>query len=166
MYPYPPYGQPWQMPWQAPSWPMQSAQQLQNVRFVKGLEGAKSCATPIGARILLMDEDNDRFYIRETDTSGVATIAEYEFRKVEPAPQREYVTKQDLEQFASGLLAQMKERQNEPTAQPQPRIDPAAIPVIPNVAGNAVPQNDYTAAGQVAGGAAYQATGYDAAGIR
>lgn len=163
-----------QYPWQYPLWSSgypgiaQQDGQIQNVRFVSGIEGAKACATPVGSRVLLMDKESQRFYIRQSDADGVTTITEYEFKEVKPEPPKEYVTRQDLEQFAIDLVSQLKEQKNESVV--SPHIDPASIPtinpVVTNVANSAIPQNDYAAASQIPSGAAYTATGYDAAGSR
>lgn len=100
---YPMYG--FQYPMQ-PMQPMQTSQSedIQGVRFVDGLEDAQRCVTPFGSRVLLMDKNSDKFYIKETDTSGVATVSEYEFRKVTKDSHTDYVTKEELEARISQLL--------------------------------------------------------------
>lgn len=100
---YPMYG--FQYPMQ-PMQPMQISQSedIQGVRFVDGLEDAQRCVTPFGSRVLLMDKNSDKFYIKETDTSGVATVSEYEFRKVTKDSHTDYVTKEELEARISQLL--------------------------------------------------------------
>lgn len=106
------YGQmPMMSGYQYPMQPMQtmqSAQQpdeIQGVRFVDGLEDAKRCVTPFGSKVLLMDKNSDKFYIKETDTTGVATISEFEFRKVTHDQQHsDYVTREELEARISQLM--------------------------------------------------------------
>lgn len=97
---YPMYG------FQYPMQPMQPSQpeDIQGVRFVDGLEDAQRCVTPFGSRVLLMDKNSDKFYIKETDTSGVATVSAYEFRKVTKDSHTDYVTKEELEARISQLL--------------------------------------------------------------
>lgn len=111
---YPMYG--FQYPMQ-PMQPMQPSQSedIQGVRFVDGLEDAQRCVTPFGSRVLLMDKNSDKFYIKETDTSGVATVSEYEFRKVTKDSHTDYVTKEELEARISQLLG----GNNESTVQQQ-----------------------------------------------
>lgn len=75
--------------WQPQTPPMQQSQQgIQGVRFVSGIEEAKNCAIPLGSKALLMDREKDRFYLKEADITGVSTVSEFEFKKVEAeAPQ-------------------------------------------------------------------------------
>ena len=118
---YPMYG--FQYPMQ-PMQPMQlmqpsQSEDIQGIRFVDGLEDAQRCVTPFGSRVLLMDKNSDKFYIKETDTSGVATVSEYEFRKVTKDSHTDYVTKEELEARISQLLG----GNNESTVQQQ---DPSA----------------------------------------
>lgn len=99
-----------------PMQPMQNVQsnEIQGIRFVDGLEDAQNCVTLFGTKVLLMDKNSDKFYIKETDTSGVSTVSEYEFRKVTHGQQTaDYVTREELEariaQLTGGGL------NNEPT---------------------------------------------------
>lgn len=61
--------------WQPQTPPMQQNQQgiqgIQGVRFVNGIEEAKNCTIPLGSKALLMDKEKDRFYLKETDMTGV-----------------------------------------------------------------------------------------------
>lgn len=94
-------------PYQQPMQPMQFTQQdeIQGVRFVDGLEDAQKCVTPFGSKVLLMDKNSDRFYIKDTDMTGVATVSEYEFRKVtNEAQNSNYVTREELEARISQLM--------------------------------------------------------------
>lgn len=97
--------------WQPQTPPMQQNQQgIQGVRFVNGIEEAKNCTIPLGSKALLMDKEKDRFYLKETDTTGVSTVSEFEFKKVEAEAPQEYVTRQEFEQFSAQLSAQLKEQ--------------------------------------------------------
>lgn len=114
---YPMYGFQYPMQPMQPMQPLQPSQSddIQGVRFVDGLEDAQRCVTPFGSRVLLMDKNSDKFYIKETDTSGVATVSEYEFRKVTKDSHTDYVTKEELEARISQLLG----GNNESTVQQQ-----------------------------------------------
>lgn len=93
--------------WQPQTPPVQQNQQgIQGVRFVNGIEEAKNCTIPLGSKALLMDKEKDRFYLKETDTTGVSTVSEFEFKKVEAEAPQEYVTRQESEQFSAQLSAQ------------------------------------------------------------
>ena len=89
MYPYQTY-QP-QYPYQPlgmmqPSWAQPPQQQtsdgLTNVRTVSGEQEARQCACPLGSRVLLMDADAPRFYVKETGLDNVSTVKAYEFHEV------------------------------------------------------------------------------------
>lgn len=86
-------------------YPSQTQQKgnILGVTFVCNIEAAKSCTTPLGSRVILMDTDKPVFYLKETDMTGVSTVTEYEFRKVEPAPEPEYVTRADFDNLANQL---------------------------------------------------------------
>lgn len=83
------YQYPWQGMTPAPNWQPQTPQVaqgqqvIQGVRFVSGIEEAKNCTIPLGSKALLMDKEKDRFYLKETDVTGVSTVSEFEFKKVE-----------------------------------------------------------------------------------
>lgn len=86
--------------WQPQTPPMQQSQQgIQGVRFVSGIEEAKNCTIPLGSKALLMDKEKDRFYLKETDITGVSTVSEFEFKKVEAEAPQEYVTRQEFERI-------------------------------------------------------------------
>lgn len=148
----------------------QNNQGIHGVKFVNGIEEAKNCTIPYGTRVLLMDKEKDRFYIKETDVSGVSTVSEFEFKKVEAEAPKEYVTKQEFDQLSSQLKEQYEstiqriEQLHQPTTV-QHRIDPASVPTVTNVPLTGVYQNDYTGSGQTAGGTAYPGTGNYTAGI-
>lgn len=166
-YPSSQYPIPWgNVPPMSQNWqslvPM-NGQDIQGVRFVNGIEEAKNCTIPFGTKVLLMDKNVDRFYIKETDSTGVSTVSEYEFKKVEAVAPQEYVTKQEFDQLSFQLKEQYEStiqrieqlNQSTPVA---PRVDPANIPTVANVPLTGVHQNDYTGTSQAAGGAAYQGT--------
>lgn len=90
----------------------QNQQNLRNqndIRFVNGIEEARNCMIPYGSRAILMDKEKDRFYIKETDFSGVSTVSEYEFKKVEAEASMKYATKDDLAAFSNQVAKQVKQ---------------------------------------------------------
>lgn len=74
------YQYPWQGMTPMPNWQPQTPQVaqgqqgIQGVRFVSGIEEAKNCTIPLGSKALLMDKEKDRFYLKETDMTGVSTV--------------------------------------------------------------------------------------------
>lgn len=171
---------PWQGMPPTPNWQPQTPQVtqgqqgIQGVRFVNGIEEAKNCTIPLGSKALLMDEEKDRFYLKETDMAGVSTVSEFEFKKVEAEATQEYVTRQEFEQFSAQLSAQLKEQyksviqrtgQFQQPTQTQPRVDPTAIPSVSNVPLNGVYQDDFSRTSQGSSGAAYQGARNNSAGV-
>ena len=51
--------------------------------------------------MLLMDSEEQQFFIKQTDQMGMPTMKKYKFEEViEPEPERvEYITKADFEEF-------------------------------------------------------------------
>lgn len=174
------YPYPWQGITPAPNWQPQTPQMtqgqqaIQGVRFVSGIEEAKNCTIPLGSKALLMDKEQDRFYLKETDMAGVSTVSEFEFKKVEAAARQEYITRQEFEQLSAQLSAQLKEQyesviqrtgQFQQPTQAQHRVDPASIPNVSNVPLNGVYQDDLSRASQGSSGAAYQGARNNSTGV-
>nr|DAO47157.1 MAG TPA: hypothetical protein [Caudoviricetes sp.] len=93
-----------QFPYQSPYRPQQS-NDIQGVRFVDGLEGAKACMVPMGNKALLMDQNTQRFFIKDVDYNGIATLKAYEFHEISSSPSNnQYVTRQEFEELKSMLM--------------------------------------------------------------
>lgn len=109
--------------------------QIQGTRFVDGLAGAQACVTPLGSKTLLMDNNEDKFYIKETDLNGVSTVSQYAFTKIEDRPQTaDYITREEFEKWKEHYESAIKQ---------QP-ADSALQPVAGNArTGSTVPQNDF-----------------------
>lgn len=54
-------------------------QQNTNITFVNGIEGAKAFQMSPNSSVLMMDSDNQKFYVKTTDNLGVAKITSYSF---------------------------------------------------------------------------------------
>ena len=50
-----------------------------NITFVNGVEGAKAFQLRPNQRVILMDSNNSKFYVKSTDSLGVAKISSYSF---------------------------------------------------------------------------------------
>lgn len=72
-----PYGQPWPQPQAA----QQGGGQISNVRTVANEAEARQCYCPLGSRMLLMDANEPRFYLKETGMDNVSTVRAYEFHE-------------------------------------------------------------------------------------
>lgn len=50
-----------------------------NITFVNGMEGAKAFQLRPNQNVLLMDSENQRFYVKSTDNLGIPNITSYDF---------------------------------------------------------------------------------------
>lgn len=88
-YPYQPVGGAPQPSWWYPSsQAQQTSDGLTNVRTVSGEQEARQCACPLGSRVLLMDANAPRFYVKETGLDNVSTVKAYEFHEVNESAQQ------------------------------------------------------------------------------
>lgn len=60
-----------------------------NITFVNGIEGAKAFQLSPNSNFLMMDSENSRFYVKTTDSLGIANISSYSFTQDEKLPGRE-----------------------------------------------------------------------------
>jgi hypothetical protein len=78
-----------QMPMQ-PQMPMQQPRQDQNgLIWVQGEAGAKSWFVNPGSTVLLMDSENQRFYLKSADMNGVPAMRTFEYSEVGAQRQQE-----------------------------------------------------------------------------
>ena len=81
------------------------------VSWVKGLEGAKAYPVMRGTTVLLMDTEQNNFYLKTVETNGIVQPLEmYEFKKVEIAESDpvEYATKSDVAEIKKMLEELLK----------------------------------------------------------
>lgn len=125
---YNPYGQTQPYSWGQPSQPMLTLQPTNGLVRVKGRQGAE--AYPMGPNSVspvLLDEDQDVFYIKRTDASGIGTVYDYDFApRAHAEAQRaaEYATVDQLEELTErvdGLANALQQ-----VAQPPKRTRKAA----------------------------------------
>lgn len=116
---YNPYGQTQPYTWSQPSMPVSyqpgswvpsqaAAQPTNGLVRVKGRQGADAYPmAPNSVSPVLLDEDQDVFYIKRTDASGVGTVLEYDFApRVQHQEQQEsFATTAMLEALASKVDA-------------------------------------------------------------
>lgn len=103
---------PMQMNTFQPQQPYQPRYQMPNrvnsgIIWVQGIEGAKAYQLPANSNVLLLDSENDRFYIKSTDNIGMATFRTFEFTEVtnvdSQADMSNYVTHDELEQIIADI---------------------------------------------------------------
>jgi hypothetical protein len=84
-------------------YPYQQNGQIQGVKFVHGRAEAERCTLPLNSKAILMDIDRDFFYLKETDMSGISSITEYSFQKVEGESSKEikdnFMTKEEFKEW-------------------------------------------------------------------
>lgn len=63
--------------------PQQQTMPIQsNIEYVNGIEGAKAFMLPPNAKKLLLDSDNQYFYIKTTDNQGKPTVEHFKYVSV------------------------------------------------------------------------------------
>lgn len=76
-----------------------------DIQFVNGKSSAESFMMPPNSRMILMDSELPRFYLKEVDASGLFKISTYEFQEVkDPEPiSGDYITRQEFEEWKAML---------------------------------------------------------------
>lgn len=76
-----------------------------SIVWVQGIEGAKAYQLAPNSNIILMDSENDRFYIKTSDNIGMCNLRIFEFKEITDAPKTEnqYVTREEFNQLVSQL---------------------------------------------------------------
>ena len=87
--------------------------QQQNIQYVNGKQSAESYQMPANSSVILMDSNLPRFYMKQTDASGLASIHAYDFKEVEEEKPQEYVTKQEFEKFKATMKGARHESSND-----------------------------------------------------
>ena len=88
-------------------------QATQTIQYVNGKQSAESYQMPANSSVILMDSNTSRFYLKQTDASGMATIKTYDFKEIEADKPTEYVTKSEFEQFKAKLKGGRNESFND-----------------------------------------------------
>lgn len=78
------------------------AQQQNGLQFVNGRESVDAYMMGPNEKVILMDSNRPRFYLKETDAAGVAKVTAYDFTAVNDAPETsQYVTRNEFEELRS-----------------------------------------------------------------
>ena len=102
---YPIYTNPYQQ--------MVTAPQQQTIQYVNGKQSAETYQMPANSSVILMDSNLPRFYMKQTDASGMTTIKAYDFKEAEEEKPQEYVTKQEFEKFKASMKGVKHESTND-----------------------------------------------------
>lgn len=90
-----------QSPFQQPLLPIQ--QDMEDIKYVSGKSGAEAFNMLPNKKAILMDANLPRFYMKQTDANGQATIRTYDFKEAEAEKPTEYVTKAEFESFKADI---------------------------------------------------------------
>ena len=103
---------PTQMPMQGFQMPMQRPDPT-GLNWVQGEAGAKSWLVNPGATVLLMDSENQRFYLKSADMNGVPAMRTFEYLEVgAPKPQEpmqtvNFVSVEEFNDFRNEVLKRL-----------------------------------------------------------
>ena len=92
--------------------PMQTLQPMQ-IPYVNDKQSAEAYQMPASSSVILMDSNQARFYLKQTDASGVATIKAFDFKEAESEKPVEYVTKAEFEKFKANMKGGRHESTND-----------------------------------------------------
>lgn len=105
-----------QQPFPAQPMPMQQPRQDSNgLIWVQGEAGAKSWFVNPGATVLLMDSEDQRFYLKSADINGVPAMRTFEYTEVgAPKPQEaqqtvNFVTAEEFNGFRDEVLKKLED---------------------------------------------------------
>lgn len=89
------------------------AQQQQSIQYVNGKQSAESYQMGANSSVILMDSNRSRFYVKQTDASGMATIKSYDFKEATDDKPTEYVTKAEFEAYKAKMKGARNESSND-----------------------------------------------------
>ena len=91
------------------------------IRFVRNIQEANNCLIPPGTQAIFMDQNVDKFYLKETDYNNFSTVTEYEFKKVEYPKNDEFITKEEFEKWKEQYESIIRQAQS--SAEPNGTIN-------------------------------------------
>ena len=89
-----------------------AAPQMQ-VQYVNDKQSAEAYQMSPNSSVILMDSNLPRFYMKQTDASGISTIKAYDFKEAEEEKPVEYVTKAEFEKFKANMKGGRHESTND-----------------------------------------------------
>ena len=89
------------------------SQPTQSIQYVNGKQSAEGYPLTANSSVILMDSSMPRFYVKQTDASGMATLKAYDFTEVEEEKPVEYVTKEEFESFKKNMKGAKHESSND-----------------------------------------------------
>lgn len=106
------------------------------VQFVNGIGSAQAYQMGPNQRVILMDSEKARFYFKETDAAGVASIKAYDFTEAkDDEPQTvDYVTRAEFEEWKASHEPVVPQPQPQPEPRQPARVQQSARHTRPDVA--------------------------------
>ena len=103
------------MPMQGFQMPMSRPDQ-NGLNWVQGEAGAKSWFVNPGATVLLMDSENQRFYVKSADMNGVPAMRTFQYTEVGQtsqtiSQQTQFVTVEEFNGFKNDILNRLSDRE-------------------------------------------------------
>lgn len=90
----------------------QIAQPMQ-IQYVNDKQSAEAYQMPVNSSVILMDANHPRFYLKQTDASGISSIKAFDFKEAEDEKPVEYVTKAEFEKFKASVKGARHESSND-----------------------------------------------------
>ena len=92
-------------PFQTSPFLPQAQPQAQNhtIQFVNGKSNVESFFLPPNSGEIFQDTENKKFYTKQTDANGTATIKVFDYTEEKAPRPVEYVTKAEFEKFKANL---------------------------------------------------------------
>lgn len=85
--------------------PYQVSQPVNGLVSVNGMNGAQAYPLPPNSQIALFDENEDKFYVKKTDSAGFPTVVAYTFEAAEhPAPV-DTVSREEFDKLVAAVEA-------------------------------------------------------------
>jgi hypothetical protein len=106
-----------QYPVQNPMPMQQPRQDTNGLNWVQGEAGAKSWYITPGSTVLLMDSENQRFYLKSADMNGVPAMRTFEYTEVGIQPQKpqevpqtvNFVSVEEFNSFRDEVLKKLED---------------------------------------------------------
>ena len=103
------------MPMQGFQMPMSRPEQ-NGLNWVQGEAGAKSWFVNPGATVLLMDSENQRFYVKSADMNGMPAMRTFQYTEVGQTPQTipqqaQFVTVEEFNGFKNEIMSRFSDRE-------------------------------------------------------
>lgn len=121
-----------------PQQPMQYpyTQNMQNqfaprndLQFVNDIESAKAYQMMPNSKQILLDKNLPRFYLVETDATGMKSVTPYDFTEVKDDPAPEYLTRQEFDVWRTNYESAIQQQQQQQNTS-KPTVDATKLPPI------------------------------------